>query len=99
MVAKNEAETSTDTSKLQAEVEILRQDLAEVTKTLKTMAREAGETRAAQAAQRVREVSGQAREHIDHAREVAVGQVRERPLTTVAATFGIGLLIGRLLQR
>ncbi|MEQ5777639.1 MULTISPECIES: YqjD family protein [unclassified Thalassospira] len=99
MVAKNEADTSADTSKLQAEVEILRQDLAEVTKTLKTIARETGETRAAQAAQRVREVSGQAREQFDHARDVAVDQVRERPLITVAATFGVGLLIGRLLQR
>ncbi|RCK53589.1 hypothetical protein TH25_03450 [Thalassospira profundimaris] len=99
MVAKNEAETSTDASKLQAEVETLRKDLAEVTKTLKTMARENGESRAAEAAQRVREMSGQAREQFDHAREVAVGQVRERPLVTVAATFGIGLLIGRLLQR
>ena len=99
MVAKNEADTNTDASKLQAEVETLRKDLAEVTKTLKTMAVETGESRAAQAAQRVREVSGQAREQFDHARDVAVDQVRERPLITVAATFGLGLLIGRLLQR
>jgi|TARA_R110001583_G_scaffold194027_2_gene364043 ElaB/YqjD/DUF883 family membrane-anchored ribosome-binding protein len=99
MVTKSEADTSADTSKLQAEVETLRKDLAEVTKTLKAIAGESVGTRSAQAAQRVREVSGQAREQFDHARDVAVDQVRERPLLTVAATFGVGLLIGRLLQR
>ncbi|OSQ35752.1 DUF883 family protein [Thalassospira mesophila] len=99
MVTKNEAETSADTSKLQAEVEILRQDLAEVTKTLKSIAGDNIETRTAQAAQRVREVSGQAREQFDHARDVAVDQVRERPLLTVAATFGVGLILGRLMRR
>ncbi|WP_339778461.1 hypothetical protein [uncultured Thalassospira sp.] len=99
MVTKSEADTSADTSKLQAEVETLRKDLAEVTKTLKAIAGESVGTRGAQAAQRVREVSGQAREQFDHARDVAVDQVRERPLLTVAATFGVGLLIGRLLQR
>ncbi|MBX2831130.1 MAG: DUF883 family protein [Rhodospirillales bacterium] len=97
MVAKTE--TTADNAKLQADVDALRKDLAEVTKTLKTIGGEAAQTKTQAAAERIREVSGQARDQFDHAREVAVDQVRERPLSSVAVTFGVGLLIGRLLQK
>ncbi|WP_033070025.1 DUF883 family protein [Thalassospira australica] len=92
-------ETTADTAKLQADVDALRGDLAEVTKTLKTMGGQTAESKTQAAAERIREVSGQAREQIDHARGVAVGQVRENPLASVAVTFGVGLLVGRLLQK
>ncbi|MDP2697646.1 YqjD family protein [Thalassospira sp.] len=91
-------ETPENADKLRADVEALRHDLAEVTKTLKGMANGAGATVAHNAAERVREVSDQAREQFDQARDYAVDHVRERPLITVAATFGIGLLIGRLMK-
>ncbi|AXO15233.1 DUF883 family protein [Thalassospira indica] len=92
-------ETTADNAKLQADVDALRSDLAEITKTLKTMGGQAAETRTQAAAERIREVTGQARDQIDHARGVAVDQVRENPLASVAVTFGVGLLIGRLLQK
>jgi len=92
-------ETTADTAKLQADVDALRKDLAEVTKTRRTMAGEGAQTRTQAAAERIREVSDQARDRFDHAREVAVERVRERPLSSVAVTFGVGLLIGRLLQK
>lgn len=98
MVTKTENNTA-DTAKLQSDVDALRKDLAEVTKTLKTMTGETYRSKAQHAAERVREVSGQAREQVDHARDVAVDQVRERPLTTVALTFGVGMLVGRLLRK
>ncbi len=97
MVTKTE--TTAENAKLQADVDALRKDLAEVTKTLKTMGGEAAHTRTQAAAERIREVSGQARDQFDHARDAAVDQVRDRPLTSVALTFGVGLLIGRLLQK
>ena len=92
-------ETAANNAKLQADVDALRKDLAEVTKTLKAIGNDTARTKAQAAAERVREVSGQARDQFDHAREVAVDQVRERPLTTVALTFGVGMLVGRLLQK
>ncbi|WP_417812265.1 DUF883 family protein [Thalassospira alkalitolerans] len=91
--------TETDNAKLQADVDALRKDLAEVTKTLRAMGTDTVNSKAQAAAQRVREVSGHARDQFDHAREAAVEQVRERPLASVALTFGIGMLIGRLLQK
>lgn len=97
MVAKTE--TTADNAKLQADVDALRKDLAEVTKTLKTIGGEAAQTKTQAAAERIREVSSQARDQFDHARDVAVDQVRERPLSSVAVTFGVGLLVGRLLQK
>jgi len=92
-------ETTADNAKLQADVDALRSDLAEITKTLKTMGGQAAETKTQAAAERIREVTGQARDQFDHARGVAVDQVRENPLASVAVTFGIGLLIGRLLHK
>ncbi|NIZ01990.1 DUF883 family protein [Thalassospira lucentensis] len=97
MVAKTD--TTADSAKLQADVDMLRKDLAEVTRTLKTMGSDAAHSTTQAAAERIREVSGQARDQIDHARDVAVEHVRDRPLTSVAVTFGVGLLIGRLLQK
>lgn len=91
--------TDTDNAKLQADVEALRKDLAEVTKTLRTMGSDRANSVAQSAAERVREVSGQVHDQFDHARDVAVGQVRERPLTSVAVTFGIGMLVGGLLRK
>ncbi|UKV16849.1 hypothetical protein L6172_11270 [Thalassospiraceae bacterium SW-3-3] len=91
--------TDTDNAKLQADVEALRKDLAEVTKTLKTMGSDRANSVAQSAAERVREVSGQVHDQFDHARGVAVDQVRERPLTSVAVTFGIGMLVGGLLRK
>lgn len=92
-------ETTADNAKLQADVDALRSDLAEITKTLKAMGGQAAETRTQAAAERIREVTGQARDQFDHARGVAVDQVRDKPLASVAVTFGIGLLIGRLLHK
>ncbi|CAM3295195.1 DUF883 family protein [Thalassospira profundimaris] len=92
-------ETTADNAKLQADVDALRSDLAEITKTLKTMGGQAAETRTQAAAERIREVTGQARDQFDHARGVAVDQVRDKPLASVAVTFGIGLLVGRLLHK
>lgn len=92
-------ETTVDTAKLQADVDALRKDLAEITNTLKTMVGAEAQTRTQAAAERIREVSDQARDQFDHARDVAVERVRERPLSSVAITFGVGLLIGRLLQK
>ncbi len=63
------------------------------------MGNEEVETKTRAAAARIREVSDQARDQFDHARDYAVDQVRDRPFTTVAVTFGLGLLLGRLLQK
>lgn len=90
---------TTDTAKLQADVDALRSDLAEITKTLKAMGGQAAESKTQAAAERIREVTGQARDQFDNARGAAVDQVRENPLASVAVTFGVGLLIGRLLQK
>ena len=48
--------TDTDNAKLQADVEALRKDLAEVTKTLRKMGSDRANSVAQSAAERVREV-------------------------------------------
>lgn len=77
-----------DTAKLKAEIEKLRKDFASVTETLKELSSE------------------QARESVAHLRQQAeqTGQkieaeIRQRPITSVAAAFGLGFILAKLLDR
>lgn len=84
-----------DVEQLRNEYAELKSDVSKLTETMKKLygdTAEAGRARARRAAERSRE---RARETYGAFEE----EVRERPLTTIAAAFGIGLVIGKLLDR
>ena len=84
-----------DVEDLRNEFAELKSDVSKLTETLKKLygdTAEEGRARARRAAERSRE---RARETYGAFEE----EIGERPLTTIAAAFGIGFVIGKLLDR
>lgn len=84
-----------DVEELRSEFANLRSDVSKLTDTMKKLYGDTaaeGRTRARQAAERSRE---RARETVGTFEE----EISERPLTSIAAAFGIGFIIGKLLDR
>lgn len=77
-----------DATKLKAEIEKLRKDFSAVTETLKQLS-------AQQAHESVDLVYKQAKE----TRRQVEEKIRERPITSVAAAFGAGYILAKLLDR
>lgn len=89
------AQNSEEVQALKDDLQTLRQDFAKLTESLKKSVREdvsaGADTARASAAQ-----------FQDRAREATRGleaEVAARPLTSVAAAFGVGFLLGKLLDR
>lgn len=90
-----EGATTKDYATLRDDVDALRKDLANLTEKMRGMSGERFESARAQAreaAQRVRDRGQAAVDEVGH-------RIEERPLTSVAVAFGVGMLIGRLLDR
>lgn len=84
-----------DVEELRKEFSELKSDVSKLTDTLKKLYGDTateGRTRARQAAEHSRE---RARETVGAFEE----EIGERPLTSIAAAFGIGFIIGKLLDR
>ncbi len=91
---------------LKEDVNKLRADLGELLET----ARAEGKRRVGESRQRIREgvmnridqfkeVLDNARQCGQKAREKAQEKIEQRPITTVLAAFGIGLIVGRLFMK
>ncbi len=82
------ADNDADLEKLKADLAALRQDVVALTEAF----RDRGVQRARASAEGVRDQA-------THAAETMTHQIEERPYTSVLTAFGIGLVIGRLLDR
>jgi ElaB/YqjD/DUF883 family membrane-anchored ribosome-binding protein len=87
--------TQNNNQDLQAQLDTLREDFSEITKTMKTLSTDY----AKQGQQKVRESAQQARAQASHNLDYAKQEVEARPYTSMAVAFGVGLVLGKLLDR
>jgi ElaB/YqjD/DUF883 family membrane-anchored ribosome-binding protein len=76
-------------------VEQLRDDLAQMAKTMKALANDVG----LDAVARVRDASEQAKVRAERATDAVAHTIEERPLTSLLTAFAIGLVLGVLFGR
>ncbi|MTI63052.1 hypothetical protein [Methylophaga sp.] len=98
--------TQSSEQDLQEQMKALRSDFSELTKTMKKLSEDyvnEGQSRlrqtADQARQQARDTADQAREQARNAAYQAQEGVENHPFSSVAVAFGIGLLIGKILDR
>lgn len=88
-------DTTKDIEALREEVSKLRTDITDIAETLRKLSHDA----VADGRDRLRDA---AKQQTDKARESLSGvesEIEQRPLTSVAAAFGIGFVLGKLLDR
>lgn len=97
---------SSDMSALKQDIEQLRSDLASLTKHIKGLGQNAVAQARSAGADRVDELRGELERTVDQLRqqgEASVAKVesviQERPLLSLLAAFGVGMLMTRLLER
>lgn len=83
-----------DYEELRAEMQQLRQDLAQVTATMKKIVGDGADL----ASGRIKAAAAQGRAKAKEGAEAVEAQIEEYPFTSVAISFGVGLLLGRLLS-
>lgn len=89
------ANTNADLEELTAEIAQLKSDVAEIAQTISRLSVDL----AAQGRDSFKDAAEQSR---DKAREAVNGlehEIRSRPLTSVATAFGVGFVLGKLLDR
>lgn len=89
------ASVDEEVAKLRKDMEQIRSDLGSLADTLKTVGVEQGRA----AANRARRAGGNLRKEAEAWRARADKEIEENPLTSVLMSFGIGFLIGMLLDR
>lgn len=101
---KNEA--ADDLAAVRQDIDALRKDLAALTKSLKGAGESGFEKVAAAGRAKAQEIEGgleQAMKTLRGQGEVSVAQIErvihDKPLTSLLAAFGAGMLIARLLER
>jgi ElaB/YqjD/DUF883 family membrane-anchored ribosome-binding protein len=101
---KNEA--TDDLEAVRQDIEALRKDLASLTKSLKGAGESGLEKIAAAGSAKAQELEGGLEQAMDTLRsqgQVSVAQIEraihDKPLTSLLAAFGAGMLIARLLER
>lgn len=87
--------TAQTNQELQEQLDTLRKDFAEVTKTLKDMT--AAYARESQ--DRVKVAAGYAQDQVKESFTKVQGEVESHPYSSMAVAFGIGLVIGKILDR
>lgn len=87
--------TQPTNQELQEQMDTLRKDFASLTGTLKEMS--AGYARDGQA--RVKNAADEAQKQVRDSLGRAQSEVEQRPFSSMAVAFGIGLLLGKLLDR
>lgn len=87
--------TQTTNQELQEQVSALRKDFGDITETLKTLTSDyAKESQA-----RVKNSAEQAQKHAQQSLTRAQQEVEARPYTSMAVAFGVGMVIGKILDR
>lgn len=84
------------------ELDEVKGDVASIKGELKSvveMLKRQAESQARQGYEKVREVSDKARYQAKQGAALVEEQIEERPLISVLAAFGVGFIIGKLLDR
>ena len=79
----------------QEQLDSLRKDFSEVTKTLKDMTRAYAKDSQDQMKEAADQVGKQAKESYNKVQ----GEVETHPYTSMAVAFGVGLILGKILDR
>ncbi|SFK05991.1 DUF883 family protein [Methylophaga sulfidovorans] len=87
--------TQTTNQELQEQLDALRKDFAEVASTLKSLTSEYAQ----QGQDKVKAAAQQAQQQAKESFARAQGEVEAHPYTSMAVAFGIGLVIGKVLDR
>ena len=101
-----EAKAKTDMEKLREDMEALRTDLGQLAQHVRSFSASSADAAKSQAQARLDELGGRLEGTMaDLQRQGSQGMdtlkdsIRDRPLGSVLAALGIGLLLGRLLKR
>lgn len=101
-----EAKAKTDMEKLREDMEALRTDLAQLAQHVRSLSANSADAAKTEARARLDEFGGRLEGTMaDLQRQGTQGvdtlkdSIRDRPLGSVLAALGIGLLVGRLLKR
>lgn len=89
------SETKSETEALRADIDALRDDL----KNLVSDVRSSGDKHAQESLDQIRELYEDVRKQADEHRKNFSAEIEARPLTSVLAAFGIGLLLGKIFGR
>jgi len=85
---------SRDIDALKADLEALRADVAAIARSIK----ELGAAKGHEALARAEELGERARATLSAAEELLGREIEERPIASLITAFGIGFLIGKLLD-
>ncbi len=88
------ATTEKDIDDLKAQIAELRSDLAGVADAIKKLSGDAAD----EGVERVRRTAERARDRAKDTLGNLENEIEERPLTSVATAFGIGFILGKLLD-
>lgn len=77
----------------------LREDIANLSSALKDVTSETVRERMEALRGRIDELTGDARSQSRQAMDDLADRIEERPLTSVLVAFGVGILLGRLVDR
>jgi len=88
-------QSGNESAELRAEIESLKSDVSKLTDTIKRVSSE----RASQERERVRQTAEQSRQKASEAAGVVGQEIQQRPLTSLAAAFGVGFVLGKMLNR
>lgn len=88
-------ELNKDMENLRGDIDDLRADLSAVAATLKNLGMEQGR----EAVDKAKEVRDKTRRQASAAQAKLEEEIEARPLTSVLGAFGIGFVIGRMLDR
>lgn len=87
--------TQTSNDELQQQLNALREDFGEITKTLKTLTSDYAE----QSQNKIRQTAERAQQQAKQSINRAQHEVEAHPYTSMAVAFGIGVVIGKILDR
>ncbi len=93
MTAKNESGNTSE--ELKAEFASLREDISKITETLRRLSGE----QVKDGRERTRQAASRTRERVHQAVGSVEGEIQQYPLTSLAAAFGVGFIVGKLLDR
>lgn len=85
---------SKDVDKLKSDMDELRKDVASIAEALKELGTEKGR----EAFARAEEIGERARRRASAAEERVSHEIEERPFASVLTAFGVGFVIGKLLD-
>jgi ElaB/YqjD/DUF883 family membrane-anchored ribosome-binding protein len=93
VAARNESDNTSD--ELKAEFASLREDISRITETLQRLSGEQVE----EGRKRTRQAADRTRERVNRTVNTVEGEIQHYPLTSLATAFGVGFIVGKLLDR